>query len=106
MNGLPNGIAGLQGLEGITAVGGGLRLKGSAVSSLTGLENLDTIAYDLTIRDCPNLTDMSALWGLQSVVDVNVHDNPSLPAGHVDQWVTDVANAAATGTVSVYGNGP
>ena len=73
----------LQGLEGLIAIGGDLRI-GSAKSSnpsliaLDGLENLVQIGGALRIENLPALTDVSALNSLGSVANLRLSELPQL----------------------------
>lgn len=57
----------LERLVGYTEVTGRVEIIGADITSLEGLNSLETIGLDLIIQDCPNLTDITALSNLTSI---------------------------------------
>lgn len=61
------GITHLDSLYNLKFLGGGLFFNTASVTNLHGLENLKTLGSSLSIRNCPQLTDISQLQGIDSI---------------------------------------
>lgn len=73
-------ITNLLGLSNLTQTGGNLFgvSDNSMLTNLTGLENLDSIEYRLSISNNNSLTSLSALESLSYVNNIEITENPSL----------------------------
>ncbi|MEM6929761.1 MAG: putative metal-binding motif-containing protein, partial [Myxococcota bacterium] len=93
----------LTGLEQLSRVGA-LRIAGTpSLATLNGLEGLRRIDTRLTLASNLLLTDVTALFGVNQVIDVVITGNPSLPTASAQALVLAIG---PTGNVTVLGNGP
>jgi len=72
-----HGQADLGILTGCESIDGDLRITGTTLSSLSGLERIRSVGY-LVISDNPSLTSIEGLSGLKSAAGVTINANPRL----------------------------
>jgi hypothetical protein len=91
----------LSGLQNINSVGGDLNINNNeALKSLSGLENIRSVGGDLVIQSDISLTDLVGLDGIISVGrDLNIQDNDALTSLKGLQGITSVY-----GDLSIWSN--
>ena len=99
----------LKGLEHLQSVLG-LRLDSMNITSLEGLNNLDTISSSLTIFDCDSLLYIDAIAGpgtnhIYNNLTVDIHDNALLSECAIDPVCNALINPHP-GQITIQNNAP
>ncbi len=98
----PCALTSLAGLDALDTVYNFWLLGCDTLASLDGAESLRHVESALTIESNAVLASVSALSGLQDVVDVVITDNPSLETADAEALVAEID--AVTGAVTISGN--
>jgi hypothetical protein len=99
-------IVNLQGLSGVTEVGGALSVGGTErLAGLDGLQNLASVGGYLYIGYNTALVDLTGLSGLKHLGGaLTVEKNPALPTCQADRLKDRLADHGYEGTVSIFEN--
>lgn len=93
--------ADLDGLQGLVSVENVLVIDETELESLSGLNSLVTVGYQLAVEDNESLTTLDGLWGVTSVQSVRVYGNGVLPECEADAYLAHLISNGFDGSASV-----